>query len=140
MGDPGPFPEIAVRLASSGAGLQVIYMPCYPLQPVKEITLYRTNDSAKTQDDEVLWRVSAAIPTRVTDFTAGIAPEGFTTDVPLAALPTRPGRLALDIQRAEQPGWLSFELQDLEEERFRVAGGKMLSMDEFKTSDTCDNL
>lgn len=69
------------------------------------LSVESTDEYGSPQEGELLWRVEAEAPERVTQIVAGVAPPGFTEEVALADLP--PGRRMVMV--AEVSGGLAAE-------------------------------
>lgn len=90
------------------------------------------------KDDEVLWEIAAPPKSRLTDFTVGVLPEGFSESVVLT--PPVPGALLnLHVKSSALPSGesMTFRMTELRTNEFRV-GTEYMSEEEFKARPACD--
>jgi hypothetical protein len=124
FGDPGPIPDIGVRLSPGGA-VEAAYRPCSrTFARVTEIDAFRTHGKIGRSDDDLLWRAQAEPPVVVSDFLLGAEIEGFRTEQSLVSLPAT-SVIALDLTSSDgSTASVVFELSELRMSDYLVIGNK----------------
>ncbi|MCC6269046.1 MAG: hypothetical protein IT300_15875 [Dehalococcoidia bacterium] len=119
-----PVPAVGVRLTDSGK-LEFLYNPCHESRLVRSVELQSSGT--------VIWRIESEAGSSLSEFQAGLAPEGFTTTVPLK-MEVVWKRLRVEVSGV---GDDSFELTDLELGKVFVEREGNMSTEEFWARDTC---
>lgn len=100
-------------------GAPVLVLALCPEEGVEAVRLSvaATDEDSLLEEGELLWRVEADAPERVTQVVAGVVPPGFTEEVALADLPPRrPMVMVAEVTgglAAEHGESLSFRIADL---------------------------
>jgi len=130
MGDPGSPRELGV--AAQDGHVVAYFNPCED-SGISSIRLIRIDGNK----DSPIWVVSSdGAPRPVRDFAVGTAPDGFATELDLQG-DSLEGRLLLELQKPDGIEVVEFRLEDLEEDRFRLAGRQYMGQDDYRAADSC---
>jgi hypothetical protein len=143
--DPSPARQIG--LMNSGEDVVVLFRLCKGDETgITRVVLWEMHGQRiGDKDDSLLWEVTSNGAADISSFTLGVAPIGFTTVVPLDALPRDDQKLALEIytDSATYPAAaVTFKRENLRVGSiFHVGnkGRKLLTEEAFQEMNVCAN-